>query len=54
VKLFEHNPLKKLPHSPDSPDISLSNFYLFGKVQRAIIGQEVPDEIRPLDAVIEI
>jgi hypothetical protein len=30
------------------------NFYLFGKVTGALIGQEMPDEISLLDAVAEI
>jgi transposase len=51
---FEHNPLKKLPHPPYSPDISPSDFYLFGKVKRALVGQEIPDEVSLLHAVAEI
>jgi hypothetical protein len=50
----EHNPLKILVHSPYSPDISPSDFYRFGKVKRAMIEQEIPDEIEPLGAVTEI
>jgi transposase len=30
--VFEHNPLKRLPDPPYSPDISPSDFYLFGKI----------------------
>jgi hypothetical protein len=51
---FEHNPLKGLPHSPYSPDISPSALCLFGKVKEALIGQEIPNEISLLDAVTEI
>jgi hypothetical protein len=51
---FEHNPLKRLPYPPYSPDISPSDFYLFGKVNGELIGQELPDEINLLDAVNEI
>jgi hypothetical protein len=29
--VFEHNPLKRLPHPPYSPDISPSDFYVLGK-----------------------
>jgi hypothetical protein len=50
----EHNPLKRLVHPPYSPDISPSDFYLFGKVKEALIGQEIPDEVGLLDAVTEI
>jgi hypothetical protein len=48
-----HNPLKRLPHPPYSPDISPSDFYLFGQVKGTLIGQEIPDEINLLDAVTE-
>jgi transposase len=39
---FEHNPLKRLPHPPCSPDISPSDldFDPFGKVKNALIGPE--------------
>jgi histone-lysine N-methyltransferase SETMAR len=51
---FEHNQLKKLSHPPDSPDISASDFCLFGKVKGVLIGPEIADEISLLDAVTEI
>jgi hypothetical protein len=35
---FEHSLLKRLPHPLYSPDISPSDFYLFGKVKDALIG----------------
>jgi hypothetical protein len=53
-KVSEHNPLKRLPRPSDSPDICPLDFYLFGKVKGALIGQEIPDEISLLDAVTEI
>jgi hypothetical protein len=46
--------LKRPVHPPYSPDISPSNFYLFGKVKGALIAQAIPDEIDLLDAVTEI
>jgi hypothetical protein len=51
---FGHNPLKKLQHPSYSPDISLSDFYLFGKVESALIGREIPNEIDLLEVVTEI
>jgi hypothetical protein len=51
---FRHNPLKRLPYPLDSPDISSSNFYLFGKVKRVVIGREIRDEIDLLEVVTEI
>jgi hypothetical protein len=51
---FEHNPQKRLPHPAYSPDISPSDFYLFGKVKGALIRQEIPDEISLLNAVTDI
>jgi hypothetical protein len=51
---FEHDQLKRLLHPPYLPDISPSDFYLFGKAKRALIGQYIPDEINLLDAVAEI
>jgi hypothetical protein len=37
---FKHNPLKRLPHPPYSPDISPWDFdcSLFGQVQNALVG----------------
>jgi hypothetical protein len=52
--LFGHKLLKRLPHPPYSHDISLSDFHLLGKVKRALIGREIPDEIDLLAAVTEI
>jgi histone-lysine N-methyltransferase SETMAR len=52
--IFEHDQLKRLPHPPYSPDISPSDFYLFGKVTGTLIRQEIPDETSLLDAVTEI
>jgi hypothetical protein len=51
---FERNPLKRLPQPPYSPDISPSDFYLFGKGKSALIGQEIPDETALFEAVTEI
>jgi hypothetical protein len=50
---FEHNPLKRHAHRLYSPDICCSDIYLFGKVNGARTGQEIPDEISLLDAVTE-
>jgi hypothetical protein len=51
---FEHNPLKRFPHPPDSPDISPLDFYLFEKVKGALIGQEISDKIGFFDLVAEM
>jgi hypothetical protein len=51
--IFEHNPLKRLPHLPYPPDISPSDCYLFGKIKGVLIGQEIPGDISLLDAVTE-
>jgi hypothetical protein len=51
---FGHNPLKRFPHLPYSPDISPSDFYLFGKVKSALIAREILNEIDLLEAVTEI
>jgi hypothetical protein len=40
--LFKHNSLKRLPHPLYFPDISLSDFYLFGKVKSALSGGASP------------
>jgi hypothetical protein len=50
---FEYNPLKSLPHPPYSSDIFYSDYYLFGKVQGVLIGQEILDEISLVDVVTE-
>jgi hypothetical protein len=46
--------VKRLPHSPHSPDISPSDLYLFGKVKTGLIEQEIPDGVDLLEAVAEI
>jgi hypothetical protein len=51
---FDHNPLKRLPQPPYSPDLSPSDFDLFGKVKNALIGQEIPDETELFEAVTEM
>jgi histone-lysine N-methyltransferase SETMAR len=48
------NSLKRPPHSPYSPDISPSDFYLSGKVKSTLIGREIPDEIDFLETITEI
>jgi hypothetical protein len=50
----EYNPLKRLAQPPYSPNISLSDVHLFGKVKNAVIGQEIPDEIALLEGGTEI
>jgi hypothetical protein len=37
-------PLQRIPHPPDSTDISPLDFYLFGKIKRALIRREIPNE----------
>jgi hypothetical protein len=51
---FGHNPLKRILHPAYFPDISPSDFYLFGKVKRALIRQEIPDEADLPEVVAEI
>jgi hypothetical protein len=52
--LFGHDPLKRLPYPFYSHDISPSNFFLFRKVTKGLVGWEIPDEIDFLKAVTEI
>jgi hypothetical protein len=52
--LFEPNPLKSLPRASYSTDICPSDFYLFEKGKRALIGREIPDEIALREAVTDI
>jgi hypothetical protein len=49
-----YNPLTMFPHPSYSPDISSSDFCLFGKVKSVLIGREIPDEISLLEALNEI
>jgi hypothetical protein len=51
---FEHSLMKRLVHPPYSPDISSSDFYLFGKIKSQLIGRGIPDEIGLLEAVSDI
>jgi hypothetical protein len=52
--LFERIPLRKRPQSPYSADSSPFNFYLFGKVNNALIDPDISDEIRLFDIVMQI
>jgi hypothetical protein len=47
---FEYNLPKKFPHPRYSSDICPSDFYLFGRLNGALIGREIPDEIDFLEA----
>jgi hypothetical protein len=51
---FVRNPLKRLPHPFYSPDISLLDFDLFGKIKIKLIGREISDEISFLEPVTKI
>jgi hypothetical protein len=35
---MEQNGMKRVPHPPYSPDLALSDFYLFGHVKRYLTG----------------
>jgi hypothetical protein len=51
---FERNPLKRRPHPPYFPDVSPSDFYVFGKATSALVGQSIPDEVGLFEAVAEV
>jgi hypothetical protein len=51
---FGHSPRKILPHPSYFPGVFPLEFYLFGKVKSALLRREIPDEIDPLEIVIEI
>jgi hypothetical protein len=53
-KFFEHNPLKRLHHPPCFPNISLSDFHLFGKVKGVLMKLEIRDKTNLLEAVTGI
>jgi hypothetical protein len=48
-----YNPLKRLPHPPYYPDISPSDFHLLWKMDSALIGWEISDEIDLFQLVAE-
>jgi hypothetical protein len=51
---FTDNGLRKLAHSPCSPDIASSDFSLFGNVKNQLIGRSIQDEKVLLHEVMEI
>jgi hypothetical protein len=51
---FGRKPLKRLSYPPCFPNISPSNFDLFGKIKSALSRREIPDESDLLEAVTEI
>jgi hypothetical protein len=48
---FGHNPLKRLPYPPYSPNTCPSDFYLSGKINSVLIGREIPNNISLLQVV---
>jgi hypothetical protein len=53
-KPFQAQPAEETAHPLYSPNISPSDFYLFGTVKSALMRREIPDEIVLLEAVTEI
>jgi hypothetical protein len=51
---FRYNPLKRLLYPSYYPDISPSDFSLFGKLRSALIGWEIRDEINLFEVITEI
>jgi hypothetical protein len=51
---FGDSPPKRLSHPPYFPDISRLDFYLYGKIEIALIGREISNEIDLLEAISDI
>jgi hypothetical protein len=51
---FRAQTVEGAPPSPYSPDISPSDFSLFGRVKGVLTGQEIPDEVDLLEALTKI
>jgi hypothetical protein len=51
TQYFNKNPMKSVPHSPYSPDVALSDFYLFEYVTRCLAGLSFEDADQLLTAV---
>jgi hypothetical protein len=51
TQYFNENRMKSAPHSPCSPDIAPSDFYLFGYVKRCLAGLSFEDAGKLLAAV---
>jgi hypothetical protein len=51
---MDHNSLKRAPHSPYSPDLAPTDFYLFGYVRHQLQGHEFTERTELVSAISEI
>jgi hypothetical protein len=51
---MQQHRMKRAPHPPFSPDLAPSDFYLFGKVKRALMSVTFDDENRLLSGVTTV
>jgi hypothetical protein len=54
TKYTDHDSLKRAPHSPLSPDVALSDFYLFGCVKHQLQRHEFTDGAELVSAISDI
>jgi hypothetical protein len=51
---MDHNSLKIAPHPPYSPDLAISDFYLFGYVKDQLQGHEFKEGAELVSVISEI
>jgi histone-lysine N-methyltransferase SETMAR len=54
TEFMDHNSIKRAPHSPYSPDLAPSEFYLFVYVKHQLQGHEFTEQAELVSAISEI
>jgi transposase len=52
-QFITENRIGRVPHPPYSPDLTPSNFWLFGHVKTSLVGQIFDEPERRLEAITE-
>jgi hypothetical protein len=54
TEYMDHNSLKRAPYHPYSPDLTPSDFYLFGYVKHQLQGREFTEGAELVSAILEL
>jgi hypothetical protein len=54
MEYMDHNSLKRVPHPPSSPDVTPSDFYLFGHVKHQLQGYESTEGVNHVSPISDV